>query len=143
MFKRQPPPLPHFSLLTNIHKESYMKVAVSAERPGANSLLDSRFGRAAYFVIYDSRSGLFSCLENSKSLDAVQGAGIQAADTVLKAGVDAVITGHCGPKAYNVLQKAGIKVYLSKSKTINEAIRLLNEDKLEISKEADVAGHWG
>lgn len=120
-----------------------MKVAISAERPGADSLLDSRFGRAGYFVIYDSKRGLFSCLENSKSLEAAQGAGIQTADNVLKAGVDAVITGHCGPKAFNVLQKAGVKVYLCKNTTVKEALNLLKEKRLEPSSEPDVAGHWG
>lgn len=120
-----------------------MKVAISAERPGADSLLDSRFGRAGYFVIYDSETGLFSCMENSKSLDAAQGAGIQTADNILQAGVDAVITGHCGPKAFGVLQKAGVKLYLCKSTTVNEALNLLNEKKLEPSNRPYVAGHWG
>lgn len=120
-----------------------MKVAISAERPGASSPIDSRFGRAAYFIMYDSETGQFSCMENSKSLDAAQGAGIQTADNILKAGVDAVITGHCGPKAFNILQKGEVKLYLCKNTTVKEAVNLLNENKLELSKEADVAGHWG
>ena len=39
-----------------------------------------------------------------------QGAGIQTAERVAGAGVDAVLSGYVGPKAFEALQAAGIKV---------------------------------
>jgi predicted Fe-Mo cluster-binding NifX family protein len=48
--------------------------------------LDSRFGRAAKFLIFDADSGTFEVVDNRQSLEAVQGAGIQAAETIARAG---------------------------------------------------------
>ena len=40
----------------------------------------------------------------------VQGAGIQAAQTVIGRGAEALITGFCGPKAFRVLTAAKVQV---------------------------------
>ena len=56
-----------------------MKIAVSAQGPDLNSPVDPRFGRAAYFIIYDTDSRGFDVLRNVENAGASQGAGIQAA----------------------------------------------------------------
>lgn len=119
-----------------------MKIIVSSQGVTLASGLDPRFGRAGHFLCWDSESGAVAVLDNHQSLDAAQGAGIQAAMTVAGHGADAVITGHCGPKAFRVLQEAGIKVYLTRAATVGEALQQYGDGKLEAAGSADVEGHW-
>lgn len=119
-----------------------MKIAVSTSGDNPAAALDSRFGRAARFLIYNTDTKDFKSIDNAQNLNAPQGAGIQAAQTVANAGAEAVITGHCGPKAFRVLQVAGIKVYNCQAATVEEALGLLAEGTLQVASEADVEGHW-
>lgn len=52
-----------------------MKVAFSTRGQGLDSLLDSRFGRCARFLIVNLDTGEFQKQENSQNLNATQGAG--------------------------------------------------------------------
>ncbi len=119
-----------------------MKVAITTSGEDLNAPVDSRFGRAPKFLIYDTDTGEFYVVDNTQNLNAPQGAGIQAAQNVAKEGVAAVITGHCGPKAFHVLKTAGIKIYYSNAKTVSEAIEELKSGKLSEASGADVEGHW-
>ena len=85
-----------------------MKIAISAAGRDLNADLDPRFGRAPYFIIADPKSMAFEVVENRHNLDLPQGAGIQAGMIIADHKVDVLITGHCGPKAFKVLQKAGV-----------------------------------
>ncbi len=119
-----------------------MIIAVSSQGQDLNAPLDPRFGRAAHFILYDTASDKYEVLDNQTNLNASQGAGIQAAHAVSRGKAGAVITGHCGPKAFFALQAGGIAVYLCKEKTVEEAIRAYKEGSLEQADEADKAGHW-
>lgn len=119
-----------------------MKIAISTSGDNPAAELDSRFGRAARFLLYDTDSKEFQSIDNAQNLNAPQGAGVQAAQTVANTGANAVITGHCGPKAFRVLQAAGIKVYNCEAATVESALSLLEEGKLQAASEADVEGHW-
>ncbi len=119
-----------------------MKIAITTEGKDLSAPIDQRFGRAGGFVIYDTQSHEFSINDNTQNLNAAQGAGIQAAQNVVNLGAQAVITGHCGPKAFKVLSASGVKVYSSNAATIEEALTLFNENKLECLSGADVEGHW-
>ncbi len=55
-------------------------------------------------------------------MNATQGAGIQAAQAVIDNKATAVITGHCGPKAFRALKAAGIEVFLAPDGTVDEAV---------------------
>jgi len=119
-----------------------LKVAVTATGQTLDSPLDPRFGRAAYFILYDQESQTFEVTDNSPNLNAVQGAGIQAAEKIVKLGADALISGHCGPKAFRVLAVAGIAVYNTEAGSVAEALAELKAGKLTQAASADVAGHW-
>lgn len=67
-----------------------MKVAVTAQGPDLDSLIDPRFGRAQYFLLVDTDTGKFTTHDNVQNLNAPQGAGIQAAQTVAQLGAEAV-----------------------------------------------------
>ena len=118
-----------------------MKVAfpVSGETP--DSVIDSRFGRAGKFLVMDFDSGDFSLSDNIQNLNAVQGAGIQAAENVVKSGASVLVARHCGPKAFKVLSASGVKIYLTEAGTVREAFDLLKKGKLKTAGKADVEGH--
>lgn len=119
-----------------------MKIAITASGINLDSTIDLRFGRAQKFIIYDMDRETFDVLDNAQNLNASQGAGIQAAQHVANSGARALITGHTGPKAFKVLETAGIPVYLAKGGTVMEAINQWKLLKLPKILEADVEGHW-
>lgn len=86
------------------------KIALSSEGPGLDERMDPRFGRAAGFVIYDPDTKTTDYLDNGGSQARAQGAGIQTAEMMAKAGVGVVLTGFVGPNAFNALSAAGVQV---------------------------------
>lgn len=148
--KNEPPteamdkPCPHVCNGTAYPKKEYgiMKIAFTTCGDSLNAPLDSRFGRAPRFLIYNDETGTLKVVDNQQNLNAAQGAGIQAASQIVKQNVDCVITGHCGPKAFQVLESADIKVYPCSAETIAEAYRLFTDRKLIAADAATVEGHW-
>ncbi|SHL05579.1 Predicted Fe-Mo cluster-binding protein, NifX family [Desulfatibacillum alkenivorans DSM 16219] len=119
-----------------------MLICISSQGPDLDSQVDPRFGRAAQFIIADTETGEAKAVDNKQNLQAAQGAGIQAAMTVANAGAKALLTGHCGPKAYVTLNKAGIEVYTGCNGTVAQAIEDYKAGKLQKAAGADVEGHW-
>lgn len=85
-----------------------MKIAISAEGPTLQDVVDPRFGRAAGFVIYDTETKAFEYIDNGTAQTAAQGAGLMAVETVVEAGVKVVLSGYIGPKALEALQAVGL-----------------------------------
>jgi len=106
-----------------------MKIAISAAGPSLDSPVDPRFGRCPYLLIVDTESMEFEALENP-AVTAPGGAGIQAAELVGKLGVEAVITGNCGPNAYQVLSAAGIDVFVGAFGSVRQAIESYRRGEL-------------
>jgi predicted Fe-Mo cluster-binding NifX family protein len=119
-----------------------MKIAVTSYGENLTDKMDRRFGRAQGFAVCDLEDESINYVSNKQNYNAAQGAGIQAAQNVSELGVDAVITGHCGPKAFSVLKAAGIKIYNCEAQTVQEAIQQYREDKLTEAGSADVDSHW-
>ena len=127
---------------TGNKKGKIMKVVVTAQGKELSSEVDQRFGRAKYFIVADTDSGEFTAHDNSQNLNAAQGAGIQAGQRVVELGVEAVITGNVGPKAYATLQAGNVKIYTGAGGTVAEAIKAFKTDKLQAADAANVKGHW-
>jgi predicted Fe-Mo cluster-binding NifX family protein len=119
-----------------------MKIAVSSSGKDMESQLDPRFGRSSYFIIIDLETMAFEVVENSQNLNLPQGAGIQAAKTIIENRADVLITGHCGPKAFKVLQSAGVIIMIGAKGSVGDAIQQFKNGELETAQEADVEGHW-
>jgi len=119
-----------------------MKVAVTSQGKELTSEVDPRFGRARWLLLVDTQTGVTGAYDNTVNLNIAQGAGIQTGKNVANLGAEAVITGNVGPNAYKTLSAANVKVYLSKSKTIQEAIGSFKAGELEEVKQANVEGHW-
>lgn len=120
-----------------------MKLAFPAAGSDLTSLLDGRFGRAARFLIVDSDSGAFELVENSSNAGASQGAGIQSAQAVVASGAEALVSTHCGPKAFKVFQVAGIPVLQAPIATIAELLGKFKAGELANMTGPDNAGHAG
>jgi predicted Fe-Mo cluster-binding NifX family protein len=119
-----------------------MKILVTAQGPDMASEVDPRFGRAKYFVVVDVETGEFSAEDREKDSSAMQGAGIQAGRRVVELGVEGVVTGHVGPKAFSTLQAAGVQVFIGASGSVSDAVSQFKDGKLDRVSGPDVAGHW-
>ena len=119
-----------------------MKIAISATGPDLDAEVDPRFGRCRYFVIVDPDTMQFESVENSSAM-ASGGAGISAAQTIVSKGVEAVLTGNCGPNAYQVLSPAGIKVITGVSGKVRDAVQSYKSGNLKGSTQPNVPGHFG
>ena len=119
-----------------------MKILVTAKGKQTSDEVDPRFGRAKFFILVDTETNETSAHDNSQNLNAAQGAGIQAAQSVVRLGAEAVISGNVGPNAFQALNAAGIKIYLSNDATVADAIRRFKAGELKEVSVANVEGHW-
>jgi len=119
-----------------------MKVAITSMDGTLDGMVDERFGRARKLVLYDVDTGDSEVVENSTQMNLAQGAGIQAAQNVVNLGVRVIISGHVGPKAFQVLQSANVDAYSAVNMTVAGAIKQYREGRLIKLGGADVQGHW-
>jgi len=119
-----------------------MKIAVSATAPDLDAEVDPRFGRCQYFIIIDPQSMEFESLDNSNAM-AAGGAGISTAQMIAGKGVEVVLTGNCGPNAYQTLSAAGLQVITGVSGSIKDAIEAFKEGRFQSSAQPSVGSHYG
>lgn len=119
-----------------------MFIAVTALGENLDAEIDPRFGRAARFVLVDSESMAFRVVENQRSLNVPQGAGIQAAQTLANQGAEVLLTGNCGPKAFLILQAAGIKVVVGVKGRVRDVVLNYLNGEYQHAVTANVEGHW-
>jgi predicted Fe-Mo cluster-binding NifX family protein len=71
------------------------------------------------------------------------GAGIQAAQTLTKKGVDVLITGNVGPNAFQVLKSAGVKMVVGVNGTVREVVEKYKRGELKETGAPTVGEHFG
>ncbi|MDP2922668.1 MAG: NifB/NifX family molybdenum-iron cluster-binding protein [Candidatus Omnitrophota bacterium] len=118
------------------------KICVTSQGESLDSIVDSRFGRCAYFIFYDTDTKSIETQANSNA-QLQGGAGIQSAQLVASYGVKAVLTGNVGPNAYQTLSVAGIEIYTGISGSIKEAIEQYKAGKLKITQTPSVNSKFG
>jgi predicted Fe-Mo cluster-binding NifX family protein len=123
-------------------QEVFMKIAVSSEGKNLSSAIDTRFGRAKWFIIVDTEADAVAAIPNKQNLSAPQGAGIQSAANLARQHVDCVITGHCGPNAFKTLRSQGIDVISVARGTVQEVLEKFRKGELKSLHAPDVEGHW-
>ena len=117
------------------------KIAISSEGPSLEDRVDPRFGRAAGFVIVDPATMDFEYHDNGAGQVRAQGAGIQAAETVARAGVTVLLTGYVGPKAFQALAAAGIRVAQNmKNISVREALERFNKGGMSWAQASQAKG---
>jgi predicted DNA-binding protein (UPF0251 family)/predicted Fe-Mo cluster-binding NifX family protein len=106
-------------------------IAISAEGPLLTDMVDSRFGRAAGFVVIDLDTLVTRYLDNGQSQAMAHGAGIQTAELIADAGAGVLLTGIVGPKAFQALDAAGIKIGQNlEGITVGEAVERYKAGKV-------------
>lgn len=98
-----------------------MKICVTAQGESLGSLVDSRFGRAKYFLIVDLNSLEIDSIVNP-NIDGMGGVGVQSAQMIADKGVKVVLTGNVGPNAFATLTAAKISVITGISGIVKDAV---------------------
>jgi predicted Fe-Mo cluster-binding NifX family protein len=99
-----------------------VKIAISTERADLASNVADRFGLSPYLLVVDTQTMDFKALANPRALSRPS-AGVQAVVFAISEGVEVVLTGYCGPAAYDQLVSNGIKVITNVSGMAEEAIK--------------------
>ena len=119
-----------------------MWIAITSKGTKLNDEVDTCFGRCRYFILYELETGNFKTRKNLYAI-SLKRAGIQAAKKVAKEGVEVVLTGHVGPKAFETLSSAGIKVYTDVSAKITDAVLQFVGGTLNSSSGPSVKEYFG
>lgn len=127
--------------LTFTGQEGGMKVLVTSSGQSLHSMVDPRFGRAPFFAVVTVETGELEVIRN-EARESVEGAGIKAAELASRLGVAAVITGHCGPKAWRALKAGGINIFTGARGTVAQVIQAYKQGLLQPASAPDVEGHW-
>ena len=90
-----------------------MKIAICAQAENTQSTVDPRFGRAAYFAVFDN------------------------------AEVNVLLASNVGPKAMAALKANGVEVFkVDAAATLEQALIDYTGEKLIPMQQANVEGHW-
>ncbi len=112
-----------------------MKVVITATSNKIDQPFSPRFGRADYFIVFDTETKEWEALVNPGA-SARGGAGPLAVQFITQTGAEAVISGRYGPNAFNALQAAGLKAYIANEGTVEEVVQQFLDGKLEQTFEA-------
>ena len=119
------------------------KIAVTCEEPSLDSQVDPRFGRAAGFLVVEPETMAFEYIDNGATQVMAQGAGIQAAENIARSGAKILLTGFVGPKAFQGLAAAGIKIGQNlENLTVRQAIEKFKAGEVEFADTSNKEGHW-
>lgn len=119
-----------------------MKIAVSAAEKNLDALLDPLFGRCACFIIVDTVDMSFEAFENP-NIAVQEEAGIQSARLVASKGAEVVMTGHCGPNAFQELTDNGIKIITGVMGTVHQVVDRYTTGRLLTTHKANVEEYFG
>ncbi len=108
-----------------------MKVLIPVDEKTIKGEVCQSFGRAPYFLIYDTETKEEMFIDNNAALSR-GGAGIKAAQLVVDSKVDVLITPRCGQNAADVIQGAKINIFKTINNSIKESIDGFMQNKLEI-----------
>lgn len=113
------------------------KIAICAGDESASAYVDGRFGRCAYFLLWDDQSQKVEVIKNIGS-ELNQGAGTGAAQELVKRGTGVLLCNRIGPRAFTIFKRAGIKVYnVEEGVGINTALEQYLAGKLHVLEAAN------
>ena len=119
-----------------------MKIVVSANGADLSAEASPIFGRCPIYAFVDTETMAFEAIQNP-AIGASSGAGIQAAQFVVERGAQAVVSGNVGPNAFDVLDAAGVAVYLFGGGTIQQAVDACIAGQLSSAGGPSAAAHSG
>ena len=119
-----------------------MKIAVTSTGPALDDNVEARFGRCPYFLIIDTDTMQYEAIENP-NIALGGGAGIQSAQLMSEKGVTTVLTGNCGPNAFNVFGQADIQIIVGVNGPVRDAVEQFKKGALSSASQPNVASHFG
>lgn len=104
-----------------------MKIAITSTGNSLESTIDQRFGRCAYFVVYDTENKAMEFIPNPNK-NAEEGAGSASVQLVASRNVRKIISGEFGIKIKSLLDSLKIQMIILKEsdKQIKSIIEILN-----------------
>ncbi len=105
-----------------------MKIAITSTGNTQESTIDQRFGRCAYFVIYDTENKAVEFIPNPNK-DAEEGAGPASVQLVASRNVSKIVSGEFGIKIKPLLDSLKIQMIVLKEpeKQIKQIIEILTQ----------------
>jgi predicted Fe-Mo cluster-binding NifX family protein len=103
-----------------------MKVAITSTGNSPDSKLDFRFGRCAYFIIFDTVTRGMEILPNPFR-EAVEGAGTNSVQLLASKGTGKIVSGEFGIKIKPLLDSLKIQMIILKNeeKSVQDIINML------------------
>ncbi|MFA7673763.1 MAG: NifB/NifX family molybdenum-iron cluster-binding protein [Clostridia bacterium] len=98
-----------------------MKIAMPVNDKNLESDVCQSFGRAPYFLIYNTDTK-DSCYIDNGAVASQGGAGIKASQMIADQGVKALLAPRCGENAEEVLKKSDIMIYKTIAGTAQQNI---------------------
>lgn len=117
-----------------------MKILIPVEGKSLETNVNKSFGRAPYFLIYDTASAESIFLDNGAATSQ-GGAGIRAAQIVVDNNVGVLLTPRCGKNAAAVLSAADIELYKTINDTAENNIKAYVDGKLSKLDEIHAGFH--
>lgn len=117
-----------------------MKIAMPVEDTNIDGKVCPSFGRAPYFMVYDTDGDQVAFIENTAA-DSPGGAGVKAAQIVVDQHVDVLLTPRCGQNSADVMKSAGIDFFQTEGDSISKNIDAYKNNTLQTLKEIHEGFH--
>ncbi len=117
-----------------------MKIAIPVDAKSMESTVCASFGRAPFFLVYDTETADAVFVENTAA-SGTGGAGIKAAQIIVDQGVGALLTPRCGQNAVDVFRSADIKLYRSKENSAKDNIEAFVKEELPLLEDFHAGFH--
>ena len=106
-----------------------MLIAIISEGLEPSSMVEEKFGKTPFIIIYDTVKNTFESLRNPYA-NIFGGAGIQTAQYIIEKNVEVVITNDIGLNPLRLLQSVDIKVFFCSRKQVVKVVNEYTEGKL-------------
>ncbi len=112
-----------------------MKIAFTSAGTTWDSMIDPRFGRTEYIVLFDEESQEFSAVDNSSVKNEAHGAGTATSQRIFELNPDVLITGNGpGDNASSALKHINMRILVNAhGMTLSQAYdHYLSDDLTEL-----------
>jgi len=94
---------------------------------GMESEIDSRFGRANYFMVYDMEKNKIISVEENRFKEEGHGVGIKTAGIAVEKGCTLAMGARPGPKAEQIFTEGNIEIFTVTEGNVQDALRNYRE----------------
>ncbi|MBR0597162.1 NifB/NifX family molybdenum-iron cluster-binding protein [Sinanaerobacter chloroacetimidivorans] len=108
-----------------------MKIALPVNEKSFDAVINKCFGRATFFIIYNTHSKEIGYLDH-KAVAAQGGGGFRAAQALADNGVKVIITPQCGENAEKLFKNVEVLIYKAILGSIRDNIDAYQKDQLSL-----------